>query len=130
MKITAQLTDAAVLAELGSRLERVRLERNVTQEQLAAEAGVSRSTVVRAEAGEPVKTTALVRILRALALAELLDLLVPEPLPSPIELARRQGSPRRRATSPTRHRPPAAEGDGRTQGGWSWGDETPGAGAA
>ena len=139
MQITSLSTDAAVLAELGRRLERSRLERNVTQEQLAHEAGVSRSTVVRVEAGEQVKLTAIVRVLRALGLAGQLDLLVPEPLPSPVELLRRQGRPRRRAAS----RPPgpaAATADATPDsgadtgagagGGWSWGDATaPGPGA-
>ena len=34
------LTDAAVLTELGSRLARLRLQRNLTQAQLAREAGI------------------------------------------------------------------------------------------
>ena len=51
MKITPLLTDAAVLAEIGSRVERVRLERNVAQAELAREAGISRRTLVRARAG-------------------------------------------------------------------------------
>jgi transcriptional regulator with XRE-family HTH domain len=140
MRITSLSTDAAVLAELGKRLERSRLERNVTQEQLAHEAGVSRSTVVRVEAGEPVKTTAIVRILRALGLADQLDLLVPEPLPSPVELLRRQGRPRRRAASRSQRAVAAdaaadadngasagAGTDAGASGGWSWGDAaTPG----
>ena len=111
--------DVIVLAELGRRLEHIRLGRNVTQEQLAGEAGVSRSTVVRVEAGQPVKLTAIVRVLRALGLVEQLDLLVPEPLPSPIELLRRQGRPRRRA-APRAQRP--ADVDAAAGGGWSWGD--------
>jgi hypothetical protein len=37
MKITKQVTDEAILAELGGRLARIRLDRNLTQAQLAAE---------------------------------------------------------------------------------------------
>ena len=51
MKIAKQATDKAVLAELGERLTQIRLERNLTQVQLAVEAGVAKSTVQRLEAG-------------------------------------------------------------------------------
>ncbi len=46
MKITKQTTDDAVLAELGTRLER-----NLPQGQLAKQARVSKRTVERLEAG-------------------------------------------------------------------------------
>ena len=49
MQITNQLTDNAVLAELGRRLARTRLQRNMPQEALAKEAGVSVPTVQRIE---------------------------------------------------------------------------------
>ena len=47
MRIDSQLTDDAVLAELGKRLARTRLARNLTQGELAAEAGVERKVVPR-----------------------------------------------------------------------------------
>lgn len=114
MKITALMTDAAALAELGGRLERVRLERNVTQAELAREAGISRRTLVRLEQGEEgVGAAVLLRVMRALGLLEQFDLLVPEPLPSPIEQLRLQGRRRRRASRKRDH------DDGTA---WSWGD--------
>ncbi len=119
MKIEASLSDAAVLKELGERLARTRLERNLSQERLAIEAGVSKATVERLEAGEPVKSTSLIRVLRALGRLEAFDQLLPEPLPSPIERIRLQGRRRRRARSP-RVEPGAEE-----KGPWRWGDEPP-----
>lgn len=116
MKISPQATDDAVLAELGSRLERVRLDRNLTQEQLAGEAGVSRQTLGRIEAGGPAKLPALVRVLRALGMLDALDAAIPEPLPSPIDQLRHQGRQRRRARPPARDAAPPGDG-----GGWSWG---------
>ena len=112
MKITAHLTDAAALAVLGDRLERARLERNLTQAQLAFEAGISRDTLVRLESGRPVTTPALLRVLRALDLLDRLDLLAPEVAPGPLELLDRHGKQRRRA-APARRREtgPAT---------WSW----------
>jgi transcriptional regulator with XRE-family HTH domain len=130
MRIQEYLTDDAVLAELGTRLERTRLERNLSQRELAAEAGVERKAVQRIEAGEPVKLTSFIRVLRALGLLDALDQLVPEPLPSPIELLKLHGKRRRRASGARRKggkTPPAAKGkpgeDATAP--WRWGDETP-----
>jgi len=49
-EITKQATDDSVLAELGGRLARIRLDRNLTQAQLAEQAGVSKRTIERLEA--------------------------------------------------------------------------------
>jgi transcriptional regulator with XRE-family HTH domain len=78
-------------------LARTRLERNTSQEQLAIEAGVSKSTVERLESGRDVKLASFIRILRALGLLERLDSLLPEPLPSPIERLKLHGRRRQRA---------------------------------
>src|SRR5580692_4082406 len=51
MKITTDLTDIAVLHEIGDRLERRRIDAQLTQAQLAEEAGISKRTVERIEAG-------------------------------------------------------------------------------
>ena len=49
------LSDAAIgsLAALGERLKEARLRRNWTQEQTAAKAGLSESSVKKVEAGSP-----------------------------------------------------------------------------
>ncbi len=121
MRITQELTDEAVLAELGQRIARTRLERNLTQRELAEEAGVERKALQRVEAGESVRLVSLVRVLRALGLLGALDALVPEPAPSPIELLALQGRRRRRASG---GRAQAKRSAGRSPG-WRWGDERP-----
>jgi transcriptional regulator with XRE-family HTH domain len=120
MKISAQSTDSAVLEELGSRLRDLRLQRNLSQAGLAAEAGIGRVTLQRIEeGGTNASLSSLIRILRALDLAEGLDQLVPEATPSPIaELQRRGSRPRERAG--------ARRDTGRraqAEGPWRWGDE-------
>ncbi len=115
MRIESQNSDEIVLAELGRRLARTRLERNLSQQQLADEAGLSKKTIERLEGGESVKSASLIRALRALGLLDVLDRLVPEPLPSPIERVRLQGRRRRRASG-DRGNDPRPEP-------WRWGDE-------
>ncbi len=117
MKIETSLNDDAVLEELGKRLAQTRLQRNLSQERLALEAGVSKATIERLEAGEPVKSTSLIRVLRSLGRLEALDQLLPEPLPSPIERIRLQGRRRQRARSPR-----GGQGEEK-KGPWHWGDE-------
>ena len=117
MQIDPRFNDGLVLDELGRRLARTRLERNLSQQQLAREAGVSKATIERVEAGEPIKSTSLVRVLRALGLLAALDRLIPEPLPSPVERLRLQGRLRQRARSSRREVPPVGPGP------WRWGDE-------
>ncbi|MBB4662345.1 helix-turn-helix domain-containing protein [Conexibacter arvalis] len=114
--ISGDSSDRAVLRELGARLARTRLERNVSQQQLATEAGLSKRTIERIEAGEESKLSNLVRVLRALGMLDRLDALVPEPLPSPIEQLKLHGRRRRRAgrAAARRDEPPRP---------WTWGDE-------
>lgn len=118
MRITSDNTDEAVLAELGARLARTRLERNLTQAQLADEAGVGTATVERMEAGQTAKLSSVIRVLRVLGLLDGLDRLVPEPTPSPIERLKLAGKQRQRAAGARAARRPDEE-----PGPWRWGDE-------
>jgi transcriptional regulator with XRE-family HTH domain len=131
VKITKTTTDTVILRELGERLARTRLERNITQAELAVLAGVSKRTIERLETGATgTQLSGFIRVCNALDLAERFDLLVPAPLPSPIEQLRLRGRQRRRAS---RHAPikgaqpdPAANGMVAEPGlaDWKWGDET------
>ena len=98
-RLSASHTDQHVLAELGGRARQLRLDRNETQAELAAGAGVSADTVARFEDGTPVNARALVRILRALGLIDRLDQLIPEPQVSPLRLVDEQQRARRRRAS-------------------------------
>lgn len=118
MRTSSQLTDEAVLTELGRRLARTRLERNLTQAELGDEAGVGLATVQRLEGGQPAKLTSLIRVLRVLGLLEALELLVPEPTPSPIERLKLQGKQRQRAAHPRSADEPTTDAKP-----WAWGDE-------
>jgi len=92
------MTESAIHAELGRRLRRLRLNRNVTQHDLARKAGVSRSAVQSIERGDDSTLGSLLRLLRALDALDQLDALLPDPGISPLQLARLQGKRRQRAT--------------------------------
>jgi transcriptional regulator with XRE-family HTH domain len=113
------MTDAAALAEIGSRLERHRLGRNWTQARLASEAGLGQATVQRAERGESVQMTSMIKLLRTLELLGGLDLAIPESIQLPIaQLEREQRRTRKRARG---RRGAAPTGSGPSP--WVWGDE-------
>jgi transcriptional regulator with XRE-family HTH domain len=120
MRITSQSSDQSVLVELGERIAQNRLERNLTQAALAAEAGVGVATLERLESGRATRLDTFVRVLRALGLVEALDRAVPAPLASPIEQLKLQGRRRRRAGA-ARH----VVNESGDPGQFRWGDEEP-----
>lgn len=115
MKIAATLSDDATLAELAKRVQRVRLDRQMTQADLATASGLARPTVERFEASGVAQLATLVRILRALGLLDRLDALLPETTVRPIEAMENRGEERKRASRP--RKPPRAPKP------WAWADE-------
>jgi transcriptional regulator with XRE-family HTH domain len=116
MKITKQATDEVILGELGGRLAKIRLARNLTQAQLATQAGVSKSTVERLEAGTVgMQLSGFIRVCRVLDVIERFELLVPEPMPSPVEQLKMAGRKRQRASTTKAIKPSAKK--------WQWGDK-------
>jgi transcriptional regulator with XRE-family HTH domain len=114
MRIDGLLTDEAILVELGRRFAQRRLELQLTQEMLAEQAGVSKRTVERVEAGSTTQMSTIIRILRVLALLDRLETLVPEAGLRPMDLLRLKGKARKRASG---KRKPLDEKP------WTWGDE-------
>jgi len=114
MKIDKQMSDEAVLAELGQRFARRRIDLGLTQAQAAEEAGIGKRTIERIEAGGDTQITTLIRLLRVLDLADELNRLAPEPGPRPMDLLKLKGKQRKRASS--RH-------SDRSENDWQWGDK-------
>jgi len=102
----------ALASEIGLKLERLRLSRNITQMELARDAGISERTLRRLESGDGATLDSLVRVLSALKIAQNLDLLVPDPRVRPIERVRTGGTERQRSRS--------AKSDQPTKQ-WQWG---------
>lgn len=105
MKITKLLTDEVILAEIGDRLSRCRIDRQLTQAELAEQAGVSKRTVERVEAGASAQLSSMLRILRVLDLLPNLERTIPAVVPRPLDLLARKGKLRQRASGASHHKP-------------------------
>lgn len=115
MKIENLLTDEVILVELGERLAQRRLEFQLTQADLAEQAGVSKRTLERIEAGAPTQLSTLIRVLRVLDLLDRLDGLIPAGGPRPMDLLKLKGKERQRTSR------------GKKLSGaepWQWGEES------
>jgi len=91
------LSDAGIEKELGHRIRRLRLRRNITQKELAEAATLSLNTVKSLETGSG-KLSTLIAVLRELGALDDLDNFIPEISISPMQLAKMQGKSRQRAT--------------------------------
>ena len=104
MKFNILQTNDEVLAELGRRLETTRIRNRITQEELAAKAGISVRTYRRLESGAGLGSMdAFVSVLRAFRLIDWLDVLFPPDTPSPREIfeqVSRHKKPPRRVRKP------------------------------
>ena len=98
MKISNLMADDAILAEIGQRIARRRLDLQLTQAAVAEQAGVAKRTLERLEAGHSMQMSNLIRILRVLESLPGLDRMLPETGPRPMDLLKHKGKPRQRAS--------------------------------
>lgn len=108
------LTSQVLRIELGGRLAKLRLTRNVTQRTLAEDAGIGLRTLRRIEAGQPSSLDSLLRVVIALGLGEGLLSAVPPREVRPIERVDSGGRERQRAR-PRKIAPPSDP--------WSWAED-------
>lgn len=110
------LPNTAIEGDLGRRLQAIRLGRNISQAQLAVEAGVARRTITRLESGGGVSLETFIRVLRALGLLDRLAELLPDTSVRPIEEVRGRGRKRQRARPSAKPAPSE----------WTWDDDPEG----
>lgn len=115
MKIQSELIDSHVLSEIGDRLAHRRLDMQLSQAKLATQAGLSKRTIERMEAGGSTQFLSIVRVLRILNLLDGLDQLLPESGPRPLDLLKLKGKTRKRVSSSRKKDAPKSK--------WQWGDE-------
>ena len=105
-------SSTAIASALCKRLEEIRLSKNISQAELARQAGVSRSTMTRIADGQSISLDSFIRVIKALGLADHLAILLPDPSVRPVELVTHEGKHRQRASGKRNSTEP-----------WSWGDE-------
>jgi len=101
-------------ADLCKKLARIRLARNITQNFLADQAGVSVRTIRRLEKGLGVSLDTFIRVLTALGVQQNLQSLLPDPRIRPMDRVALKGVERQRAK-------PRKKDIEKTK--WVWGDE-------
>ena len=116
MKINNLLTDDAILSEIGERISQRRLDMQLTQADVADQAGVAKRTLERIEAGASAQMISLIRIFRVLDILPGLDRLIPELGQRPMDLLKgKKGKKRQRASKSDN-----SKASGKP---WSWNDE-------
>lgn len=101
MSIPTFQTPDEILAELGERLRRHRLNLNLDQKQTAERAGVSVRALRSLEAGKGSQLATFIRVLKSLGALGSLDALAPAPTVSPMAMLKRGHAPQR-ASKPRR----------------------------
>ncbi len=91
------MSDQLLAGQIGAFVKHHRLEQNKTQDVLAHEAGISRSTLSLLERGEAVTLATLIQVLRVLDQLEVMDAFVIQKSISPLAMAREEQEQRLRA---------------------------------
>lgn len=92
------MSDDAIVETISAFIKHYRLEQNKTQSQLAAEAGINRSTLVEFEKGQRANMITFIQLLRALNLLHVVKQFEIQQQLSPIQLAELEQSKRKRAS--------------------------------
>jgi len=92
------MTNRAIAQEIGQRIDQLRLERNITQQQLADEIGVSRVSYRQLAKGAA-KFENIIAALRALGRLDLIEQFIPETTFSPMAQLKSKGKQPQRASS-------------------------------
>ncbi len=94
------MTDNAIIEVLCKSIKQMRLNKNISQEELSLKSGVNRVTISRMETGKAINLLTLIQLLRALEQLDLIGYLNVEPEISPILLMELQQKLRKKASSP------------------------------
>ena len=95
------MNDQALTGLIGEFIKHNRLEQNRTQDAVARDAGISRSTLSLLERGETVTLATLIQVLRVLGKLNILDEFRVEKTISPMMLAKLEKAERKRARKPS-----------------------------
>ena len=92
------MTDAVVVQTLCASLKQMRLNQNLSQDDLATRSGLSRITISRMETGKAINLLTMVQVMRALGKLDLLNYLNEEPEISPLQVMEERSKYRKKAS--------------------------------
>jgi len=93
------ISNTAIVTELGKILRQVRLQQNLTQEKLAGKTGLSRSAIYEMENGKTATSLiTVVQVLRALHQLHVFDTWKATDQPPPLRMAKQNNKTRLRAS--------------------------------
>lgn len=90
------ISDDGIARQIGEFIKHHRIQQNKTQEMLAKDAGISRSTLSLLERGETVTVATLIQVLRVLDQLQVFDGFTIIRQPSPLLLAKYEQKKRQR----------------------------------
>ncbi len=96
-----QMTDTAIVEQMGQFIKHTRLNLNKTQAQLAKDSGLNRWTISQIENGASITLTSLIQVLRALDVLYVLDQFKVIDDISPLVYAKLKREQRERASGKT-----------------------------
>jgi transcriptional regulator with XRE-family HTH domain len=102
------MSNEALAREVGRRIDKIRLEQNLSQQEVAESVGITAKTYrMLVQGGGKFET--MVAVLRVLGQLELVETFIPETTFSPLELVKLKGQERQRASR--KKEGPEADGD-------------------
>ena len=85
------MSNEALLAYLGKQIKQMRINAQMSQQDLADKSGISRATLTLVENGKGAKLDTLISLLRALQKLEILNNFETNAMVSPLLIARNKG---------------------------------------
>jgi transcriptional regulator with XRE-family HTH domain len=92
------MADPTIVKEICSSIKQMRLNKNISQQELALRSGINRLTIIHLESGRAITLLTLVQVLRALDKLDVFNLFIEEPEISPMKLLKLQEKQRRKAS--------------------------------
>ena len=104
------MSNLALVQEISEFIKLTRLDQNKTQNELAEEAGITRTTLSAFESGKKnINLLTLIQLLRALNSLHVLDTFKIERKLSPLQLAKLEQEQRKRASKATDKKQPKSD---------------------
>ncbi len=94
------LSNNQINHEIGKRIKQLRLQKGITQKELAEKAGISLFTVSNIEKGNNISLHLMIAVLRVLKLINNFELLFPEIELSPLRILKLKGNTPKRVKKP------------------------------